>query len=214
MADVEQMGEGAETARPIGVGDGPMPDTLMRFNWGAFCLPALWGVVHGTWSLIGLWLAAQLLPVAAAALGFVSTAQGTISMPALIGVSVIAEAFLGFVRIWSGASANRLYWERASLRLAALPAATPKVDTAQFRARQRLWEQWGAAGLGLGLVLTVVSNYMQLKPYGLQWAFVGESLVFLAAEVALGIWFAGQMRAEYPLVDATSQTDASEPDRE
>ena len=198
MADAEQSVHTAEEAPSVGVGEGSMPGALMRFNWGAFCLPVLWGAAYGVWPIVGLWFVASFAPLFVGIIGGVTTASGAVSMPALIGVTVVSDAFLGFVRIWSGASANRLYWERESRRLSADSTAKPKFDLARFSARQRVWTGWGVVSIAIGLALTSVSNYSQLKLYGVQWAFIAESVAFLIAEVALAIWFAGRMREEFP----------------
>jgi len=190
----------------------------MRFNWGAFCLPVLWGVAHSVWPFVALWLGVSLLPLLASAFGLLMDGNGTVSVPALVGVTVVSDALLGFVRIWAGGNANKLYWERETRRLSADPAAEPKSDIGLYSARQRTWMLWGVAALGAGMAMTVAANYVQLKPYGLQWAFIGEAAVFLVAEVALGLWFAQQMRSEYPetvvpsIADAEPASDDDTPD--
>jgi hypothetical protein len=181
-----------------GVGEGPMPSALMRFNWGAFLLPVLWGVIHGVWVVVALWFVATFAPLFLGIVFGVARANGTVSMPALIGVTVVSDALLAFVRLWTGGSANQLYWERESKRLSADPLAQPKSDVARFSVRQRMWAIWGAVGLVVGTAFTLVTNYGTMKPYGLGAAFVAEPIVFLAAEIVLAVWLASRMRAEFP----------------
>ena len=188
------------------VGVGSMPRALARFNWGAFFLPALWGVVYNVWLVVALWLLATFAPLFLGIVFGVTGSNGSVAIPALIGITVVSDAFLAYVRLWTGASANQLYWDRESRRLVADPEAQPKADVERFSGRQRLWVVWGALGLGVAMVFTLVTNYATLRPYGLGWAFVAEPIVFLAAEVALGVWLAGRMRAEFPESESPSES--------
>ena len=192
-------------AQQIGVG--AMPRELVRFNWGAFFLPALWGVVYNVWLVVALWFLATFAPLFLGIVFGVAGSDGSVAIPSLIGITVVSDAFLAYVRLWTGASANQLYWDRESRRLAANPEAAPRTDVAHFSARQRRWVVWGALGLGVAMAFTLVTNYATLKPYGLGWAFVAEPIVFLAAEMALGVWLAGKMRAELPEPGAASEAD-------
>ena len=203
MADVERPGDCSEQLPPAGVGEGPMLPSLMRFNWGAFFLPALWGVVYGVWPIVGLWLVASIAPLFLGIVVGVTGSDGTVSIPSLIAITVISDAFLAYVRLWTGGSANKLYWERESRRLLADPAARPKSDCVRFKTRQRTWATWGVVGALISLGLTLAMNYSALKPYGysLSWAFVAEPVVFLGAQIGLGVWLATRMRAEFPEVE-------------
>ena len=147
MADEERSGEVAEKPPGAGVGVGSMPPSLMRFNWGAFLLPALWGIVYGVWPMVGLWFVASAAPLFLSIVVGVTTSDGGVSIPSLIGITVISDVFLGFVRIWSGGSANKLHWERESRRLFADATAAPKSDLPQFQSRQRTWAAWGVVGI-------------------------------------------------------------------
>jgi hypothetical protein len=181
---------------PQQFGVGIMPATLMRFNWGAFFLPALWGVVYSVWLLVSLWFLATFAPLFLGIVFGVTGSNGSVVIPALIGITVVSDAGLAFVRLWTGGYANQLYWDREARRLAADPKARPKTDVNRFASRQRLWVVWGALGLSLAMAFTLVTNYAALKPYGLGWAFVAEPIVFLGAQIGLGIWLDGRMRAE------------------
>jgi hypothetical protein len=198
MADLQQADQSVDLPPNAGVGIGPLPPSLMRFNWGAFFLPALWGIVYGVWPMVGLWFVASGAPLFLSIIIGVTGSDGSLSIPSLIGITVVSDAFLAFVRLWSGGSANKLYWDRESRRLSASPEAAPKTDATRFRSRQRTWAAWGVVGIAAGLVLTLVTNYTALKPYGVGWAFVAEPIVFLVAQIALGAWLARQMRAEFP----------------
>lgn len=193
---VAVLADAPAIADPVGVG--PMPQRLERFNWGAFLLPAVWGVVYNVWAIVGLWFVATFSPLFLGLVFGVTRADGSISMPALIGVTVLSDAFLAYVRLWAGGSANKLYWEREAKRLATVPEAVPKFGVGRFEFRQRLWVPWGVLGLLGGLVFTLVSNYRLMKPYGFGAAFVAEALVFTVAELGLAFWLARRMRDEFP----------------
>lgn len=179
-------------------GAGDFPTSLQRFNWGAFLLPALWGVVYNVWTIVGMWFLAAFAPLFLSIVFGVAESNGALSTASLIAVTVVADAFLSFVRVWAGGSANRLFWEREAIRLRTKPSARPKFTTQSYPLRQRTWAAWGTVGLAAGVVFTVVSNYRLMQPYGLGAMFVAEPIVFLAAQVALGAWLSRKMREEYP----------------
>jgi len=191
----------ADDAIPLSLGAfgvGDFPARLERFNWGAFLLPALWGVVYGVWPIVGLWFAAAFAPLFLSIVFGVSQAGGAIVIPSLIAITVVSDAFLAVARLWTGGSANRLYWNREAVRLRVKPGARPKFTLHTYPIRQRLWVLWGIAGLIGGLGFALVSNYRLMQPYGLGIAFVAEPIVFIAAEIALGVWLGRKMREQNP----------------
>lgn len=191
----------AGDAIPLSVGAfgvGEFPASLQRFNWGAFLLPALWGVVYSVWRIVGLWFLAAFAPLFLSIVFGVTQANGALAMPSLIGITVVSDAFLAFVRVWTGGSANRLFWDREAVRLRTKPDARPKFTNQTYSVRQRVWMVWGIAGLVGGLGFTVVSNYRLMQPYGFGIAFVVEPIVFLGAQIVLGVWLSRRMREEYP----------------
>ena len=179
-------------------GVGEIPASLQRFNWGAFLLPALWGVVYNVWAIVGMWFLAAFSPLFLAIVFGVTQTNGAISTPSLIAITVVSDALISFVRVWAGGSANRLFWDREAIRLRTKPSARPKFTTQTYPLRQRPWAVWGTVGLLGGIAFTAVSNYRIMQPYGLGAMFVAEPVVFLAAQVALGVWLSRKMREEYP----------------
>lgn len=183
-----------------GVGDGEPSAQMLRFNWGAFFMPGLWALVYGVWPLVGLWLAAVTLPLLLGfSVGLVVALQGaTLSLGALIGVTLTADVFAALCRLWAGANANRLYWKREAARLAANPAAVPATSVTRFLGRQAKWLVWGAVGAVVSTAVTIPAAMASWRPYGLAGAAVAEPVVWLLAEIALGLWLAGRMRLEHP----------------
>ena len=182
-----------------GVGEGDAPASMLRFNWGAFFVPGLWALVYGVWPLIGLWLAAVTFPLALGfAVGLVVSVRGdALSLAALIGVTVVSELVVALSRLWTGANANRLYWKREASRLAAGPAAMAVTSVPRFLGRQGKWRVWGATGAVVATAITVPAAAVTWRAYGLGWAAVAEPIVWLGAEIALGIWLSGRMRLEH-----------------
>jgi hypothetical protein len=177
-----------------------MPSALHRFNWGAFLIPALWGFAYGAWPLVALWGIALVVPlalgVAAALVGGSGTAAQSVS--AAVAVTVASDVVVAYIRLWSGANANRLFWEREAERLTSEKWAKPKMSTPVFLDRQRAWVMWGVLGTILGLALSIPIAMQGWKPYGLQWAAFVEPALFLVAQVALGAWLAHRMKLEFP----------------
>lgn len=179
-------------------GVGEFPASLQRFNWGAFLLPAVWGVVYAVWRIVGLWFLAAFAPLFLSIVFGVTQTNGALAIPSLIAITVVSDAFLAFVRLWTGGNANRMLWEHEAVRLRIKPEARPKFTNQSYVGRQRRWTLWGIAGLVVGLGFAVVSNYRLMQPYGLGVAFVVEPIVFLGAQIALGVWLSRKMREEYP----------------
>ena len=194
-----------------GVGDGPVPAAMLRFNWGAFLLPALWGAGYGVWALVGWWVVVIALPlVLGVAVGGVYGLSGATQMPfaTLIGLTVLSDAVAAFIRLWCGANANRLLWERDSRMLDSGVASRPRFTVPVFLARQKWWVLGGILGAALGAALTWPSAVAVWKPLGLEWAVWGEPVAFLAGQVALGAWLARRMRAENPGTPASVEQDS------
>ena len=68
----------------------------------------------------------------------------------------------------------------------------------RFLGRQARWLVWGALGSVAATALTIPAAMSSWRPYGLAGAAVAEPVVWLAAEIALGLWLAGRMRLEHP----------------
>ncbi len=184
------------TPPEVGFGVGPMPDDLYRFSWAAFTLPFFWGIAYGVWPIVTWWLLSLLLPlVLGAALGL---GDGADSVRMLVGITVAAEAVNGIVRLWVGASAHSLLWRKEAIRLEVLPGARPRFGPAKFKSRQRVWTIVGWTVLIISLIATVIVNYTQWEQYGMAIAGAIEPLIFIGAEVWLGVWLGLKMRAERP----------------
>ena len=183
-----------------GLGRGQMPPEVNRFNWGAFLVPVLWGAGYRVWHLVAIWAFALLVPITLSAIVAVGVAggSGVASASAVIGVTVASDVVVAYIRLWAGANANRLLWERESKRLEADPAARPRMGVALFLRRQRAWVVWGAIGAVLALAISYPAAVEAWKPYGLQSAALAEPVAFLAGQILLGLWLARQMRLENP----------------
>jgi hypothetical protein len=186
-----------------GVGQGEMPAKLDRFNWGAFFVPFFWGIVFGVWPIVYLWLLAFMSPLLL--LMLVGSGGTDMMRASMTGVIVISEIINGAVRLWVGMNANRLLWKREERRLEMTSGATSRFSVASFSARQRTWAVVG--GVVTVLSVVVVSGAAVLP------GDIGEqlrtqisltpleaalSVVWLGAEIALGVWLAVKMRQDTP----------------
>ena len=196
-----------------GVGEGPIPASMQRFNWGAFMIPVVWGVVYGVWPVVFASIATStIIPLVLAFLAsaFIPGATSdNIPVQVLLGIVVVSDAASSFVRLWVGASGNRLFWRREFRRLDADPAAVARISTGRFLSRQRLWTVWGAVGVVLLLGVSAPGAYELWKPNGLGWAAVAEPVVFLLAQLALAVWLSRAMRHEHP-IPVTPAEDSAE----
>lgn len=175
-------------------GSGEMPDELNRFNWGAFLLPVVWGVVYGSWQIVGVWALALMAPLLLASL--VGGASSLLSNVILL--SVASEIAAGVARLWAGANANRMLWRRDAMRLQVLTSARPRFTVERYKARQRLWTIWGAVIVGVSSVVAVPFMGMMWQEYELTYVGGVMPLVWLAAEVLLALWLDARVRAEPP----------------
>jgi len=204
--DACQFGHGPECVTDIhesepqvpveGFGQGEMPATLLRFNWGAFLLPLFWAVAYGAWPIVAFWLFAPLVPLALSSLmGWDGTAA---TLSVLIGVTIVSEALGGLVRLWAGANANRLVWRNESLRLEIVEGAEPRFTIERFIGRQVTWARVGWVLMGVGAAAAAWLEATSWGEYGLEVAGAFLPVVWLVAEIGLAGWLAGRMRAEYP----------------
>jgi hypothetical protein len=217
-ADIEQAGAAEIAEHPVmaGVGEGPIPPTMVRFNWGAFMIPSVWSIVYGVWPVLIAWIGgAFVLPLLVAMLaGIMSPTSDPKSIPVgwFLSIFLFSDAAASFVRLWSGARANELYWARESRRLSASPGLAPKVSVEKFQRRQTVWAAWGAVGLVAAVAVSATSYYSVGEPYGLQWAMVAEPLVFIAAQIVLAVWLSRTMREQHPTHAASGSGTSSESD--
>jgi hypothetical protein len=171
-----------------------MPAELNRFNWGAFLLPMIWGVVYGSWQVLGVWALALIAPlVLATAIGGASSL-----LPNVVLVTVASEVASGLARLWAGANANQMSWRRDALRLEVLPNARPRFSVERFKHRQRLWTIWGGVLVGVGSIAAVPFMATIWQAYELKYVGAVMPLVWLAAELLLALWLDARMRAEQP----------------
>jgi len=177
-------------------GAGEMPDDVYRFSWAAFTLPFFWGVAYGVWPIVLWWVGSLLLPIFLSALMISDMKTAPVAL--LVGITVASEAVNGIVRLWAAVNAQPLLWRKEAFRLEVLPDAKPRISVARFRSRQRIWAIAGWTLLILALVASVVVNYLQWKEYGLAIAGAVEPLVFVGAEVWLGVWLSIKMQQERP----------------
>jgi putative Ca2+/H+ antiporter (TMEM165/GDT1 family) len=173
-----------------------MPSELNRFSWGAFLLPLFWGVAYGSWPVLGAWALALAVPLLLAAM-FGTPAPNT-SVATIIGVTVVSELVAGVVRLWVGANANRTLWMRESFRLSVLPDAKTRFTVERFLGKQAKWTIWGAILVGAGFLVLIPTTAQTWSKYELTYVGAAVPLVWLAAEVFLGVWLDSRMRMEPP----------------
>lgn len=188
-----------QQAAERGFGIGEMPAELHRFNWGAFYLPLFWGIAHGSVPILTAVIISYLVPLGLATL--VTNPDGQ----AMLGVLVVSQIVTGFVRVWSGASANGLAWQREAMITERVTAGKPRYSIERFASRQRVWAIVTAAvSVGAIALLALMMGTFTLtgtplpKDFPLEWLDVGLAAFWLAAEIGVGLWFAAQMRAEFP----------------
>lgn len=181
-----------EPAKQFGVGE--MPSTLHRFCWGAFFLPLFWGASYGSWHVVGAWAFGTVTTALLATA--VSSPVGGASLMALVGVTVASEMVSGLARLWAGTAAYESAWKREALRLEVMPGAKPRLSIDRFTARQTRWTLWGAIILGVGSIMLVPLNAALWKAYDLTYVGGLVPIVWLGAEVFLGVWLDSRMRAE------------------
>lgn len=191
-ADPQEQVAGPE--KDFGVGE--MPDDLYRFSWAAFTLPFIWGATYGVWPVVMWWLVASLAPIIlASALGFdLETSPAS----TVIIVAVFSEAVSGIYRLWAGVNAHSLLWRRETVRLSVLPGSKPRFSIARFKKRQRTWIIVGWVLLIVALILSLAMNYVTWQGFGLSIAGAVAPLVFMGAEVWLGVWLSLKMVQERP----------------
>jgi len=194
-----------QAAPEAGFGVGEMPDDLYRFSWAAFTLPFFWGIAYGVWPIVIWWLVSLMLPFLLAAL--FGTGVGE-QVSILVGVTVAAETVNGMVRLWAGTSGHTLLWRKEAFRLKVLPGAAPRFGVSRFKSRQRLWTVGGWILLISALVASVIVNYVQWAKYGLSIPAAAEPLIFMGAEVWLGVWLSLKMRDERPGVPGPAEEPA------
>lgn len=178
-----------------GVGVGKFPRALNRFNWGAFFLPVFWGVAYGVWPIVIVWLMAL-----AASLFFTTfAAEGAERLQVIAAIAVGTEIVSGLARLWAGSNANLLLWRRDQLRLEVLSGSEPRFTVEKYEAKQRVWRIAGAIMLGLSAVTVGLLNAQQWATFGL--TIVGPALpvIWIVAEVSLGIWLDSRMKTDQPL---------------
>lgn len=197
---IENAYEAQPEQRPRGVGEGDMPASFNRFNWGAFLLPAFWGLAYGSWSLVGLWMLALLTPSILALLlggGEAQLAENTVS------IVVISEFVAGAMRLYIGSVANGVFWRRENLRLKVIEGSTPRLSIDRFLGGQRTWTIVGAVVMALSFASALFvamaggDTAAELRSQlGITQVDAIASIVWLVAEVLLGWWLSGKMRED------------------
>jgi hypothetical protein len=186
-----------------GFGVGEMPDSVYRFNWGAFFLPPVWGIVYGAWPVVTLWMLTLLVPLFATSLFGLAESGSTAA--ALATATVITEIIVGIARLWIGANASTWVWKREAARLQFFEGSQPRFSVGKFLSRQRVW-LWAGAGLqvfsGFSVLMLSIAPAELFAQVEKQWGMtrldLGLSVLWLIAEALLGLWLASQMRKERP----------------
>jgi hypothetical protein len=191
-------------------GVGEPPAAVYRFNWGAFFLSPLWGIVYGSSAVLGWWLMSLLATLLIAGLaGGASAGSGMAAASSAASVVEIA------IRLWIGMNANTWLWKRERTRLEVVAGSKPRWTIVAFMAKQLKWLVVGAtlavlsvlalAFLGLSTDPAVIAARDQLL---LSRAQIGMAAVWTFAEVAFAVWLAARMRGEAEAPPARSGADA------
>lgn len=143
--------------RPFGTGQMPAP-LMDFFNWGAFALPEIWGIVHGVWTVVWIPFLAYVIP----SLFIASlTAGESVSSGRYYGIVAVAQLTQGAARLWAGMNANKLYWRRTAAHRegTGLFLARREHSLKQFFAKQRMWALVGMLVMIFGSVIGVLWNF-------------------------------------------------------
>lgn len=185
-----------------GFGKGDLPENLRRFNWGAFFLPFFWGVAYRSWPVLAAWFVAVTSPMLIIAMTG-ATRGGRLSV--VLGVSVASEIVAGLCRLWAGLNANSGLWRRDALLREMLPAYQSRLTIDRFTARQRIWTIVGAVVALLSAALIAPFEASVWREYGLAYIGGAMPIVWLVAEILLGLWLDDRIRKEPPDVEKSAQ---------
>lgn len=196
---------GIYDARPavpdVSVGQGEPPASFNRFNWGAFLLPVFWGLAYGVWPVVSIWLLSLLVPLG---LGMIAASGGSSAIESsAIGITIISEVASGIARLYIGANANRLLWSRERIRLELVEGSLPRVSVSRFVSRQRVWAIVGWSLMAFSIASVAVLALLDgeiasaaRSQIGITKLDAAVSIVWLLAEIGLGVWLAIKMRQE------------------
>lgn len=177
--------------RVFGIGE--FPDQLNRFAWGAFLLPFFWGIANNSWPVMTAWVVGTTSPFLIASMLGVDAEAPVVST--LIAAEVLSEIIAGVARLWAGANAYRLLWRRDAV-LNEVGRAPKHGAVGTFLAKQRTWTVVGGIVMAIVAVGSVPLSAEFWREYGLGTVAPAMSLVWLVAEVLLGMWLGRQMRSE------------------
>jgi len=194
--------------RPFGVGK--MPADLQRFNWGAFFLPYIWGIIYGSWPVMSAWFIAFISPSFIRGLLAEGGGGELVGSAAVIAAAVAGQAIESAVRLWSGANATRLVWKHEALRLELLPNARPRYTIERYLTRQRAWRTISAIlvivpmGMAIGTLvsgdlppdISGLQAFYEWEKYGLTHIASVMMAVWLGAAMVLGRWLDTRMQDE------------------
>lgn len=193
--------EASPMSRDRGLGEGDLPAELKRFNWGAFLLTFFWALAYGAWPVMTLWLIGTMTPLVL--LIFVGAGGESAIAASGVGITVISEIVSGIIRIYIGANANRMLWNRERLRLEVVEGARPRISVPAFLKRQRVWVWVGAVLMAVSALSVAVIGFLGgadgaalREQVGVSQLDAQFSLVWIAAEIVLGLWLAAKMRQE------------------
>jgi len=145
-------------------GSGEYPAPLFDFfNWGAFALPEIWGIVHGVWSIVWVSLAAFLIPVFVLAQ---MAAGDAMTSSSYYGAMAFGQVALGAARLWAGMHANRLYWQTFDeQRLPLFARERREFTIQQYFAKQRQWAIVSILVMLVGTVMGVLWTFSVMGEY-------------------------------------------------
>ena len=139
--------------------DGAIPE-LPRFNWGAFLMPPVWGVGHGSWAgvlVLPLWLFTDSAFQAAYFTSGTMSGSSAVTvwaMPILMAIATVA------LMLWYGFRGWGLAWRRKFDR------GENGLTYQQFLSRERRWIFVSAPLLVFAVALAVYFWTVVLLPSG------------------------------------------------
>lgn len=184
-------------------GRGEMPQYLRRFNWGAFFLPFFWGFAYRSWPVLMAWFIAVMGPLLVFSMA--GAVGENVPLDALLTATVISEVVTGLCRLWAGSNANAGLWRRDMVLLDLVPGYQSRISVQKFVRRQKTWAIVGAVFVPFTALVLVPLEAKVWSEYGLTYVGAALPMVWLVAEIGLGLWLDARLRKDPPDLEHTAQ---------
>jgi len=177
-------------------GKGDYPEKLFDFfNWGAFAIPLVWGIVHGVWSFVWLSFMGNFL----GAFLLMQVSESPTATPGMyFGALVIGQLIQGAIRLWIGMRANQTYWNLVSSGRArgfGFGMANKEMSIKQYLVKQRQWALIGMSVMVFATLLMIFYNYLTsdiAETAGTLFSTVGQDLIWFVAVLSAAYYLARQ----------------------